>query len=182
MYTVAKDVKLQVEFNPTKVKAYRLLGYENRMLRTQDFDNDTIDAGEMGAGHTVTALYEIIPSDSDEKVFDSPELRYQKTDSVKFSNNNELMYIKFRYKDPEGTQSKLLKHVVYDANSNLTENFYFSAAVAEFGLLIRESKYKGSASFQSIESNATRGFGFDKDGYRHEFVMLVRKAQLLMKK
>ena len=92
------------------------------------------------------------------------------------------MYIKFRYKDPEGTQSKLLKHVVYDANSNLTENFYFSAAVAEFGLLIRESKYKGSASFQSIESNATRGFGFDKDGYRHEFVMLVRKAQLLMKK
>ena len=118
----------------------------------------------------------------DEKVFDSPELRYQKTDSVKFSNNNELMYIKFRYKDPEGTQSKLLKHVVYDANSNLTENFYFSAAVAEFGLLIRESKYKGSTSFQSIESNATRGFGFDKDGYRHEFVMLVRKAQLLMKK
>jgi Ca-activated chloride channel family protein len=182
LYTVAKDVKLQVEFNPTKVKAYRLLGYENRMLRTQDFDNDTIDAGEMGAGHTVTALYEIIPSDSDEKVFDSPELRYQKTDFVKFSNNNELMYIKFRYKDPEGTQSKLLKHVVCDANSNLTENFYFSAAVAEFGLLIRESKYKGSASFHSIESNATRGFGSDKDGYRHEFVMLVRKAQLLMKK
>jgi Ca-activated chloride channel family protein len=182
LYTVAKDVKLQVEFNPAKVKAYRLLGYENRMLRTQDFDNDTIDAGEMGAGHTVTALYEIIPADSDEKVFDSPDLRYQKTDSVKFTNNNELMYIKFRYKDPEGTQSKLLKHVVYDATSTLTENFYFSAAVAEFGLLIRESKFKGNASFQSIENNATKGFGIDKEGYRHEFLMLVRKAQLLMKK
>ena len=182
LYTVAKDVKLQVEFNPAKVKAYRLLGYENRMLRTEDFDNDTIDAGEMGAGHTVTALYEIIPADSDEKIFDTPRLRYQKVDSVQFSNNNELMYVKFRYKDPEGTQSKLLKHIVYDKQATLTENFYFSAAVAEFGLLIRESKFKGNASFENIEANAEKGYGADKDGYRHEFVMLIRKAKLLMKK
>ncbi len=181
LYTVAKDVKLQVEFNPAKVKAYRLLGYENRMLNTQDFDNDTIDAGEMGAGHTVTALYEIIPANSDEKIFDTPELRYQKTEAAQFASNNELMYIKFRYKDPNGTQSKLLKHVVLDQQNILTENFYFSAAVAEFGLLLRDSKFKGNASFENIESNAVKGYGSDANGYRHEFVMLVRKAKLLKK-
>ncbi|MFT4017508.1 MAG: von Willebrand factor type A domain-containing protein [Agriterribacter sp.] len=187
MFTIAKDVKLQVEFNPSKVQAYRLIGYENRMLNKEDFNNDKKDAGEMGSGHTVTALYEVIPvgvkSDFIEKV---DALKYQKAEGGnKGEQLPELMTIKFRYKNPDADVSKLIEHTVSDehiALSNTSDNFRFAAAVAQFGMLLRDSEFKQNASFNNTLSLASSALGSDEEGYRKEFVQLVQKAGGLAKK
>lgn len=183
MFTIAKDVKLQVEFNPATVKAYRLIGYENRRLANEDFADDTKDAGELGAGHTVTALYEIIPQGSSEQVRQSAQLKYQKTSlSDQALESQDLFTLKLRYKPLGSEQSILLEEVV--ANQMLpfdvsSENFQFSAAVAGFGLLLRESRFKGDITYDKVASIARKSLGEDPNGDRADFVQLVRKASLL---
>jgi Ca-activated chloride channel homolog len=182
LYTIAKDVKLQIEFNPSKVKAYRLVGYENRMLKKEDFNNDKKDAGELGAGHTVTALYEIIPAGSDENTDSVDELRYSKPTQSKTVTTDEIMTLKFRYKNPKETISKLIVQNVKDKNiafENTSENFRFSAAVAEFGMVLRDSKFKGNANFEDIVVMANASKGKDNEGYRAEFVKLVKNASYM---
>jgi Ca-activated chloride channel family protein len=179
LLTIAKDVKIQVEFNPAQVKAYRLVGYENRILANEDFDDDTKDAGELGAGHTVTALYELIPAGSDEEIPAADELKYQKAQLV---DSEELMTVKLRYKQPDSDTSKLLVQSV-SLDEYLTnrpsENFRFASEVAEFGLLLRDSQFKGSASYGQIVERARAAKGDDREGYRAEFIRLVEKARLL---
>ena len=177
LVTVAKDVKLQVEFNPAYVAGYRLLGYENRMLRTEDFDDDTKDAGEIGAGHMVTALYEIIPVGSAQEI-PQTELKYQADQGNAGVKNGEWLNINIRYKDPESDVSKLCSYTVTEDAymTQPTEDFYFAAAVAEFGLLIRDSEYKGQASFENIRA-LLKKVDTDTDEYKDEFVFLVRKLQ-----
>ncbi|MBX2873430.1 MAG: VWA domain-containing protein [Saprospiraceae bacterium] len=183
MFTIAKDVKLQVEFNPAAVKAYRLIGYENRRLANEDFDDDLKDAGELGAGHTVTALYEIIPQGSAEEVRLSADLKYQQTSlSDQALNSQELLTLKLRYKPLDAEKSILLEEVIanqraqFDASS---DNFQFSAAVAGFGLLLRESRFKGDITYERVAAIARQSIGADPNGDRAEFVQLVRKASLL---
>ncbi len=184
LFTVAKDVKLQVEFNPSKVEAYRLVGYENRLLNSEDFKDDNKDAGEMGAGHTVTVLYEIIPKGyKDEFVIKTDELKYQKSNGIKFSD--ELLTVKMRYKQPDGSKSKELSIALMDTGKTLNDasiDFKFVVAVAEFGLLIRDSKFKQNASFVNTIALAKQGKGVDDHGYRAEFIQLVENAKLLSKK
>jgi Ca-activated chloride channel homolog len=181
--TVAKDVKLQVEFNPTRVAAYRLIGYENRRLNDQDFADDTKDAGDMGAGHTVTALYEIIPAGASKDSLMPPgasPLRYS-SGSVRESRSSgkELLYVKLRYKEPDGSKSRLMSQVVMDNTQAATGDFAFASAVAEFGMLLRQSKFRGSASFESVSATARETIGADSGGYRSEFVKLVEQASAL---
>lgn len=179
LYTIAKDVKIQVEFNPAKVKGYRLIGYENRMLKKEDFNDDKKDAGEIGVGHTVTALYEIIPAGSEEKIDDSDELDYQ---TVQVANSNNIMTLKLRYKDPDQDTSKLIVQRISEKSiktKNESDNFKFSAAVAEFGLLLRDSEFKGNASYDNVLSLARSAKGNDAFGYRAEFIKLVEVAQIL---
>jgi len=178
LFTIAKDVKLQIEFNPTRIKAYRLIGYENRILTKEDFADDTKDAGELGAGHTVTALYEIVPIKSEEEFRDVDELVYQQTQVIK---SNDLMTVKLRYKEPDGTTSKLIKQVVTDdaVTQEPKGDFQFASAVAEFGLLLRDSKFKGDASYNNVLIRARNSKGNDSFGYRMEFINLVEKAQLI---
>lgn len=179
LFTIAKDVKLQLEFNPSKVQAYRLIGYENRLLDDEDFNDDSKDAGELGAGHTVTALYEIIPVGVEsEFVRKVDKLKYQ-THKVrnKSQHSKELLTIKFRYKAPKGSKSKLIEETVLGKVLDLeksSDNFRFSASVAGFGMLLRDSKYKGSASFESILDLAQKSKGKDIEGYRAEFLELVQ--------
>jgi Ca-activated chloride channel family protein len=187
LFTIAKDVKIQIEFNPSKVQAYRLIGYENRMLAAEDFNDDTKDAGELGSGHTVTALYEIIPvgvKDSLIKTVDP--LKYQANNGeIADESSLEIMTIKLRYKDPVGEVSKLISHPVIDSHLSLvstSENFRFSAAVAEFGLLLRNSEYKQQSSFSQVVSLAKSAKGKDENGYRSEFVRLVESATSFVKK
>lgn len=183
LFTIAKDIKLQIEFNPAKVKAYRLIGYENRMLKKEDFDDDTKDAGELGAGHTVTALYEIIPYGSDEEVPGVDELRYQDTKiSAEAFKSKELLTLKLRYKKPDGEKSKLIEHPLVDRNivlAKTSDNFKFSAAVAGFGMLLRDSEFKGKTTYDSVLNLARESKGDDVFGYRAEFIQLVEKCSLL---
>jgi Ca-activated chloride channel family protein len=187
MFTIAKDVKLQVEFNPALVQAYRLVGYENRLLNKEDFNNDKKDAGELGSGHTVTALYEIIPvgveSDFIEEV---DELKYQQTSKNKKSGlKNEIMNIKFRYKEPDANESKLIVHPLLDEKvpfDKTSENFRFATAVAQFGMLLRNSEFKGNATYEKVIRQANAAIGTDKEGYRTEFIKLVQNVQSLAKK
>ena len=184
MLTIAKDVKIQIEFNPTFVKAYRLVGYENRVLANEDFNDDKKDAGELGSGHTVTAMYEIIPAGSTEDVSGVDPLKYQETKVVSQGSGNELMTIKFRYKAPDETTSKLITHVVLDKKTNsnsVSENCRFSCSVAEFGMLLRDSKFKGEANFKDVLTLARASKGKDEEGYRSEFIRLVEMAELLKK-
>lgn len=184
LFTIAKDVKLQLEFNPKYVKGYRLIGYENRILKNEDFHDDKKDAGELGAGHTVTAIYELIPvgieSDYLKKVDD---LKYQKVNqSANTDNSNEVLTVKLRYKKPDAEKSILLQEVVKDKHTMLdktSNNFRFSAAVAEFGLLLRQSDFKGDATYNEVIKMATGAYGKDEEGYRAEFVRLVKTAQRL---
>ena len=183
LFTIAKDVKIQVEFNPAKVKAYKLTGYENRMLAKEDFNDDKKDAGELGAGHTVTALYEIIPAGSKEKTASVDSLKYQET-RIKNSANtsDEIMTVKFRYKEPDGKKSKLIVKAVRDEEikpGETSDNFKFSAAVAQFGLLLRDSKFKGKSSYESVLRLARSAKGKDYHGYRAEFIKLVELSQLI---
>jgi Ca-activated chloride channel family protein len=198
LVTIAKDVKIQVEFNPAQVGAYRLIGYENRMLKAEDFNNDKKDAGEIGAGHTVTALYEITPVGDNGGASGVDPLKYQKRDmpenravAVAEPVSDELMTVKLRYKQPDGDTSKLITRpvpntwlrdrgmYVFNAPAKLTTDFQFAAAVAEFGMLLRESPYKGDATWKSASDLAENGLGKDAQGYRHEFLKLIQQAKQL---
>lgn len=178
LFTIAKDVKLQIEFNPANVKAYRLIGYENRMLANEDFNNDKKDAGELGSGHTVTALYEIVPAGADTPVDSIDPLKYQKpTVSPRAGFSNELMTIKLRYKQPDGDVSKLITHTLKDEQVALTktsDNFRWSAAVAGFGMILRESEYSNMYTYGEVLQLAAGARGTDKEGYRIEFINLVK--------
>ncbi|MGA7827011.1 MAG: VWA domain-containing protein [Geobacteraceae bacterium] len=184
LLTIAKDVKLQVEFNPAKVKSYRLIGYEKRMLRPEDFADDTKDAGELGSGHTVTALYEIVPSDTVTSA--KQDLTYQTT-TVKSDakGKNELATIRFRYKNPDGeTSREIVKKIpaTMVAIRNAGENIRFAAAVAEWGMILRDSEYKGSANYAQVKKLALKAKGSDIHGYRAQFIRLVEMAELLDKR
>ena len=184
LQTIAKDVKIQVEFNPAKVKGYRLIGYENRVLNNEDFNDDTKDAGELGAGHTVTALYEIIPAGSKEKLSNTDELKYQKADMQPTAlNTNELMTVKFRYKKPNENNSKLLEHIVNvnEFNRTISNNFKWASVVAQFGLVLRDSKFKGNANYKDLLAQAKIAKSNDYEGYRSEMIQLIEKADLLKK-
>jgi Ca-activated chloride channel family protein len=186
LFTIAKDVKIQVEFNPSKVQAYRLVGYENRMLASEDFNDDNKDAGELGSGHTVTALYEVIPVGVKDDFTKSVDpLKYQSNDKKAVSSNtNEIMTIKLRYKKPDEDVSKLITHSIIDNHTELvstSDNFRFSAAVAEFGLMLRNSDYKQQASYSQVVSMAKGARGIDDNGYRAEFIRLVQSATSLAK-
>lgn len=183
LFTIAKDVKLQVEFNPTQVKAYRLIGYENRALKNEDFNNDKKDAGELGSGHTVTAMYEIIPADSDESVPSVDELKYQ-AQKVKGSarQSDELLTLKLRYKTPSGNVSQLVEKPVKNRSVRwkaTTDNFRFAAAVAGFGMLLRDSEHKGDLTYAAVSALARGAKGKDHEGYRQEFIRLVESCNLL---
>jgi Ca-activated chloride channel family protein len=182
MFTIAKDVKIQIEFNPAKVKAYRLIGYENRVMANKDFNDDTKDAGELGAGHTVTALYEIIPAGSSEEINGTDPLRYQKVQKSIVDHSNELMTLKFRYKPLKSNQSLLITHALRDENVALnktSDTFRFSAAVAAFGQILRNSEHQGSYSLEDVLSLAGATRLSDPEGHRAEFIELVRKARNL---
>lgn len=187
LFTIAKDVKLQIEFNPAKVQGYRLIGYENRMLAKEDFNDDKKDAGELGSGHTVTALYEVIPvgvNSSFLKNVDS--LKYQQNTErlSKSSNTDEILTVKFRYKAPDGDVSKLIVHPVKDKQipiARTSDNFRFAASVAQFGMLLRNSEFKSNASYNDVISLARKAKGYDEEGYRSEFIRLVESAQMLAK-
>lgn len=178
LYTIAKDVKFQVEFNPAKVKYYRLVGYENRVLENRDFNDDRKDAGDMGAGHSVTAFYEIIPADSDEITGSIDPLVYQH--SV-LTPSDDLLQVKIRYKKPADDESILFTKQVSgeDVYSTPSEDFRFAAAVAEYALLLRNSEFKGNASYEHALEAAKSAKGADPEGYRAEFVRLVELSRLL---
>ncbi len=180
LFTIAKDVKFQLEFNPQKVKAYRLVGYENRLLNDEDFNDDTKDAGEMGAGHTVTALYEIIPTGAASEIPSVDPLKYQESNPAKEKVSDEVLTIKVRYKEPDGNTSKLLEKAVMDKLSRQTsDDFRFSAAVASFGMLIRESEFKGNTSIDGVIKMAYGAKGEDTEGYRAEFIKMAKTAKHL---
>lgn len=179
LYTIAKDVKIQIEFNPSKVKAYRLIGYENRLLNKEDFNDDKKDAGDIGCGHTVTALYEIVPADSDENISNVDPLEYQKQSIVTDSKN--LMTVKIRYKKPDGESSQLITERVSSEKLNATNNIKFASSVAEFGMLLRESEYKGTASFATVFKRAKESAGLDEFGYRADFIKMVELSEMLFK-
>lgn len=176
--TIAKDVKIQLEFNPAKVYRYRLIGYENRMLSSEDFDDDTKDAGEIGAGHTVTALYEIELAEGKTGKKTGKNYKYQSTQVNESAySSSDLATLKFRYKEPKDTVSLLIEKTVkakYPKLANTSDNFRFSAAVAEFGMLLRDSKYKGDATFEQVIELASGSKGEDGEGYRSEFIRLVK--------
>lgn len=178
LYTIAKDVKIQVEFNPSKVKAYRLIGYENRLLEDEDFIDDTKDAGELGSGHNVTALYEIIPVNSNsEFVKDTQDLKYTKTVPSN-TYEDEVLTVKFRYKKPEADRSIEMIHVVFDTMQEvISTDMSFVSAVALFGMELRASKYTNNATIDDVLALAKAGRGNDLKGYRAEFIRLVKAVR-----
>jgi Ca-activated chloride channel family protein len=179
LFTIAKDVKFQIEFNPAKVKSYRLIGYENRLLNAEDFNDDTKDAGEMGAGHNVTALYELIPAGSDEKIPSIDPLKYQvsgSNDYKEYELSDEYLTVKIRYKKPDSNVSVLFEKPVRGYINNLadeSDNLRFAAAVSEFGMILRNSEFKGNATLESAANLARLSRGSDEDGYRAEFIRLI---------
>ena len=189
LVTIAKDVKIQVEFNPAKVTAYRLIGYENRILQAQDFNDDTKDAGEIGAGHTVTALFEVVPAGVAFEQPDVDPLRYQTPRPARgaaggapTASSNELLNVKIRYKAPDSDTSTPFEVPLADrgaAFESASEDFRFAAAVAEFGMILRDSPHKGSGTFDSVRRIADRARGSDPSGYRSEFIELVARARAL---
>jgi len=189
MYTVAKDVKLQIEFNPARVQAYRLVGYETRLLNKEDFNDDTKDAGEMGAGHTVTAFYEVVPVGVNSNQIGSVDpLKYQDEDDKSgtlkrvTSKHRDLLTVKLRYKQPDGNTSKKIEIPLIDNNRNdVSEDFRFAASVAMFGQILKDSQFKGEGSFDKAIALAKTGFGNDQQGYRREFVRLMEATKGLTK-
>ena len=189
LVTIAKDVKIQVEFNPARVASYRLIGYEKRMLRKEDFNNDKVDAGEIGAGHVVTALYEVVPVGA----VINPAASGPPVDPLKYSSNdkstsprstssNEMLTVKLRYKKPDGDKSELVERALTDTEGkfeNASVDLKFAAAVAEFGMILRDSDYKGNGTFAAVLEWAEEGKGSDANGYRAGFIELVRKAQAM---
>lgn len=175
LITVAKDVKIQVEFNPEKVAGYRLVGYENRLLNQEDFNNDKVDAGEIGSGHTMTALYEIVPAKG--AGAQSTQLKYQTSGET--AGSSELLTVSLRYKAPNGDKSRLISHPV-EADSyaqTMSENLAFASAVAEFGMVLRDSENRGNATFDSVMALAEPCVHADSDSYRKEFLELVQMAE-----
>jgi Ca-activated chloride channel family protein len=183
LFTIAKDVKLQLEFNPAKVKSYRLIGYENRLLKKEDFDDDTKDAGELGAGHTVTALYEIVPVKDVSALKNNETLKYQDNNLTRQAlDSEEVLTLNLRYKEPDEETSRLISRVLKENNNEFeksTGNLKFSAAVVQFAMLLRDSKYKGESDYDNILKLAEDSKGEDKFGYREEFITLVRMAKRL---
>jgi len=184
LVTIAKDVKVQVEFNPARVASYRLIGYEKRMLRKEDFNNDKVDGGEIGAGHTVTALYEVVPIG----VASNPAASVPPVDPLKYSasetstSSNEILTVKLRYKKPDENKSELIERTVTDTSGTFESapvDLKFAAAVAEFGMILRDSEYKGNGTLEAVLEWAREGKGGDANGYRAGFIELVRKAQAL---
>lgn len=181
LLTVAKDVKLQVEFNPARVRGYRLIGYENRLLAAEDFNDDTKDAGELGAGHAVTALYEIVPVGvaTEVEIRGTDPLRYQTPPARPLSGDDEIAFVRVRYKPPTADTSLLLEHPVQDAAGEPSTDFRFASAVAAFGMILRDSEHSGSATLDGIESLARGALGADEEGHRAEFLELVRAYRSL---
>ncbi|MBN1351706.1 VWA domain-containing protein [candidate division KSB1 bacterium] len=183
LFTIAKDVKIQIEFNPAKIQAYRLIGYENRKLQAEDFHDDKKDAGELGAGHSVTALYELIPVGVKVDLPKVDDLKYQQSKiSDEAASSDELLTIKLRYKQPDESTSKLIEQGLADnliKPNKTSDNFRFSSAVAGFGMLLRDSEFKGDLTFEEVARLAKNALGEDKQGYRHEFLKLVEKSELL---
>jgi Ca-activated chloride channel family protein len=180
LLTVAKDVKIQVEFNPSKVSAYRLIGYENRLLADEDFNDDRKDAGDVGSGHTVTALYEIIPAgvESPVTVTDVDPLRYREGSAASATSDSpELLFVKLRYKDPDGNASKLMELPLGDTDSRPSADFRFASAVAAWGMLLRDSEYCTDFTLAQVANLARESLGKDEGGYRGEFLRLVETAQ-----
>lgn len=185
LFTVAKDVKFQLEFNPAQVQGYRLVGYETRLLNNEDFNDDAKDAGEIGSGHTVTAFYEIIPAGVKTALLkDVDALKYQNKNTPK-NNSAELATVKLRYKEPDGNKSKLISESISSvkkALGNASENFRFASAVAGFGQILSNSKFKGDYSFTKAFEQAKNALGQDEEGYRYEFTQLIKKAEKLTRK
>ena len=186
MYTVAKDAKIQVEFNPANVKAFRLVGYESRLLAHEDFNDDTKDAGEIGAGHTVTAIYEIVPAGAQNPTGSIDPLKYQSNDNeiirnMYYSPNNfsgELMTVKLRYNAPDSdTSSKIEVPVTSRTSANPSGDFYFAAAAAMFAQLLRDSDFKGTATYDDVIKTAKKGLDNDEHGYRREFIRLAETVK-----
>jgi Ca-activated chloride channel homolog len=181
LFTVAKDVKIQVEFNPAKVQAYRLLGYENRMLSKEDFVDDKKDAGEMGAGHAVTALYEVVPVGAAPVALFGDSLMYQlvslRPDAAR---NPDILTVRLRYKDPQGSKSRLLSTPVVDrGESHASQDMQFASAVAAFALVLRGSENRGGATYDMVMALAREARGADVEGYRGEFISMVERARAL---
>ena len=176
LYTIANDVKIQVEFNPSRVKSYRLIGYENRLLNKEDFNDDKKDAGEIGCGHTVTALYEIVPADSNVQTPTVDPLKYT---AQSLTGSKDLLTVKIRYKKPGDDSSILLSETIKYNHRNATENLWFASSVAEFGMLLRESEFKGQSSFAQVVQRAKESKGSDEFGYKDEFIRLVQMAEML---
>ena len=180
LVTIAKDVKIQVEFNPAAVSAYRLIGYENRMLKNEDFNDDRKDAGEIGAGHSVTALYEIVPAGVEIDAPSVDPLKYQTpSQPARSASPDELVTVKLRYKAPDGETSRLLSTTLRSQPRPLTANLGFASAVAEVGMLLRGSKHAGSAGFRTAVVRASKFRGVDNEGYRAEFIKLAELASSL---
>ena len=187
--TIAKDVKIQVEFNPRQAAAYRLIGYENRLFRDEDFNDDRKDAGEIGAGHTVTALYEVVPYGERVDASTVSPLKYQqpsirRTDFTRRTENSELLTLQLRYKEPAGDKSQLLSVGVADSPVSLaraSENLRFASAVALFGMLLKDSKHTGTATYDTALELARGAQGADPQGYRREFINLIEAARRLEK-
>jgi len=187
MEVVAKDVKLQVEFNPSQVAQYRLIGYENRTLKREDFDNDRIDAGEVGAGHKVTALYEIVLAGTEAAQRIAPPLRYQAAPNTPVPAlspelDAELGFVKVRFKKPHGDTSELShfplqKRAIKGNASEASSDFRFAAAVSAFAQMLRKSAYSGDVTFDQVATLAEANLGQDREGYRREFVELVKNAR-----
>ena len=185
LHTVAKDVKLQVEFNPSQVQAYRLIGYESRLLKDEDFNNDAKDAGDMGAGHTVTAFYEVIPAGvKNEYVGKVDDLKYQKKEkmTLKPTGSDELLTVKLRYKAPDKDVSRKMELPFVDnKGDSVSSDFRFASAVAMFGQLLRDSDFKGTVDYDKVIKLAKQGLNNDERGYRREFIRLVEAAKGLEK-
>jgi len=193
LVTIAKDVKLQVEFNPAQVASYRLIGYENRLLKKEDFNNDAVDAGEIGAGHTVTALYEIVPAalakgEGPGAPGAVDDLKYaqvlnRKSEIENRNSSADLLTLKVRYKEPAGAVSRKLEFPLVDAGARFaaaSADFKFAAAVAEFGMILRNSPHKGEATLADVLNWAQAGTDCDAGGYRGEFLGLVRQAEAVV--
>jgi Ca-activated chloride channel family protein len=187
LFTIAKDVKFQIEFNPARVESYRLIGYENRLLNDEDFNDDKKDAGEMGSGHNVTALYEIVPAGSDEDLPSVDPLKYQKNEigeqhnsDNEYQSNMEYLNIKIRYKKPDGKTSMLLEKPVKGGVNEIgyaSENMRFAAAISEFGMILRSSEFKGNSSLESAINLAGGARGEDEEGYRAEAIRLMKTVR-----
>jgi Ca-activated chloride channel family protein len=181
---VAKDVKLQVEFNHTKVGAYRLIGYENRVFQNEDFRNDEKDAGDLGSGHTVTALYEVVPAGVEVPVADAGDLKYQKPADTAAARSGEWLTFRMRYKDPDTEAPTELAFPLGETGLRKrgSADFRFAAAVAAFGLLLRDSEYKGTATWADVREWAAGAVGEDRRGYRRDFLQLLDRAERLTKR